>query len=149
MNRLFEAAALTLLFASPLAAIAQQTLRVQILNGKTGKPVANENVNLFRAGDFGDLAGDRNVRGFTTDAEGMIKTSDIAPNTPSFYVFVDWHRQCTNKDKVNRIAFSLQEIFATGVVSENACKPKIERSVTPGTLVLFVREETFFEKMAH
>jgi hypothetical protein len=43
----------------------------------------------------------------------------------------------------------LQEIFATGVVSENACKPKIERSVTPGTLVLFVREETFFEKMAH
>jgi hypothetical protein len=59
MNRLFEAAALTLLFASPLAAIAQQTLRVQILNGKTGKPVANEHVNLFRAGDFGDLAGDR------------------------------------------------------------------------------------------
>jgi hypothetical protein len=79
----------------------------------------------------------------------MIKTSDIAPNTPSFDISVDWHRECTSKDKINRIAFLLQEIFAKGVVSENACKPKIERSVTPGTFVLFVREETFFEKMAH
>jgi hypothetical protein len=148
VNSHFNAAILILLFASALISNAQM-LRVQVLDGKTGKPVANEHVNLFRTGDFGDLAGDRNVRGFKTDADGVITTSDIAPNIHSFLVSVDWHRQCTEDEKVNRISFSLQEIFVKGVVSENTCKPKVTRTVLPGTLVLFVRDETFFEKMAH
>ena len=148
MNPLLKACTLVLLFA--LAVIKNaQTLRVQILNGKTGKPVANEHVNLFRYGEFGDLTGDRNVRGFTTDADGIITSSDFAPDTHSFYVSVDWHRQCTKKSQVNDVAFSLQEIFTRGIVSENTCKAKLERSAKPGTLILFVREETFFEKMAH
>jgi 5-hydroxyisourate hydrolase-like protein (transthyretin family) len=96
MNSLLKACTLVPLFA--LAVITNaQTLRVQILNGKTGKPVANEHVNLFRYGEFGDLSGDRNVRGFTTDADGIITSSDFAPDTQSFYVSVDWHRQCTKK----------------------------------------------------
>ncbi|MGD0444686.1 MAG: hypothetical protein ABSA39_12190 [Edaphobacter sp.] len=148
MNRSSKAAVLSFLLASTLTASAQ-TLRVQILNGKNGKPVANEHVNLFRSGDFGDLAGDRNVRGFKTDVDDVITTSDIAPDIHSFLVSVDWHRQCTENEKSNRIAFSLQEIFVKGVVSENTCKPKVKRTAEPGTLILFVRDETFFEKMAH
>jgi 5-hydroxyisourate hydrolase-like protein (transthyretin family) len=126
-----------------------QTLRVQILNGKNGKPVANEHVNLFRTGDFGDLAGDRNVRGFKTDADGVIATSDISSDIHSFFVSVDWHRQCNENEKVNRTAFSLSEVFSKGIVSKNSCKAKVQRPAEPGTLILFVRDETFFEKMAH
>src|SRR5258708_14275441 len=148
MNRSSKAGVFSFLLTSTLIASAQ-TLRVQILNGKTGKTVANEHVNLFRTGDFGDLTGDRNVRGFKTDADGVITTSDIAPNIHSFLVSVDWHRQCSGNEKVNRISFSLQEIFVKGVVSENTCNPKLRRSTEPGTLILFVRDETFFEKMAH
>jgi 5-hydroxyisourate hydrolase-like protein (transthyretin family) len=96
MTRLYKAATLALLFASTVITNAQ-TLRVQILNGKTGKPVVNEHVNLFRTGEFGDLTGDRNVRELTTDADGIITSSDFAPDTQSFYVSVDWHRQCTKK----------------------------------------------------
>ena len=77
MNPLFKAATLILLFASASITNAQ-TLRVQVLNGKSGKPLANEHVNLFRTGDFGDLAGNRGVAGFTTDANGIITTSEIA-----------------------------------------------------------------------
>ncbi len=51
--------------------------------------------------------------------------------------------------KKNPTAFSLQEVIAKGIVSENTCKPKLQRSVSPGTLILFVRDKTFFEKMAH
>ncbi|MBB5344973.1 hypothetical protein [Tunturibacter empetritectus] len=148
MNRSYKAIALVFLFASVVMTDAQ-TLRVQILSGKSGKPIANEHVNLFRTGEFGDLAGDRNVRGFNTDDDGVIATSDIAPDIHSFLVSVDWHRQCTENEKVNHIAFSLQEIFAKGVVSENTCKSKVKRTAKPGTLILFVRDETFFEKMAH
>jgi hypothetical protein len=123
-----------------------QMLRVQVLDGKTGKPVANEHVNLFRSGGFGDLAGNRGVAGFTTDANGIVTTSEIAPEVHALFVSVDWHRQCVRK---NPVEFPLHEIFTKGVVSENACKPKLERTATPGTLILFVRNETFFEKMAH
>jgi hypothetical protein len=148
MNCSSKAAACLFLLALALMTRAQ-VLRVQILNGKNGKPVTNEHVNLFRTGDFGDLASDRNVRGFTTDAEGVITTSDISPDIHSFLVSVDWHRQCNENEKVNRMAFSLAEIFSKGVVSENSCKAKVRRHAEPGTLILFVRDETFFEKMAH
>jgi hypothetical protein len=137
--------ALTPAYAQASASIETQ-LRILILNGKNGKPVANEHVNIFRAGDFGDLSGNRNVAGFNTDVNGIVTTSDIAPDVHAFYVSVDWHRQCTKK---NPTTFSLQEVFTKGIVSENTCKPKLVRSASPGTLVLFVRDETFFEKMAH
>jgi hypothetical protein len=148
MSWSFKAALFLCLLASVVMTSAQ-TLRVQILNGKNGKPVANEHVNLFRTGDFGDLTGDRDVRGFTTDADGVITTSDISPDIHSFLVSVDWHRQCNENEKVNRTAFSLPQIFSNGIVSKNSCKAKVQRPAEPGTLVLFVRDETLFEKMAH
>ena len=144
MNRLLKVATLTLLFASTLIMKAQ-TLRVQILNGKNGKPVANEHVNLFRNGDFADPAGNYNVPGFGTDAAGIFTVSQIAPDTRSFAVYVDWHKPCATK----RTTFSMQDIFSKGIVSENSCKAKVGRIAEPGTLILFVRNETFFEKMAH
>jgi hypothetical protein len=144
MNRLFKAPTLVLVFALGMMANAQP-LKVQILNGKSGKPVANEHVNLFRNGDFADPSGNRNIPGFNTDANGIFTVSQIAPETDSFTVAVDWHRPCA-KDYAK---FSLHEIFSKGIVSENACKPKLERTAIPGTLILFVRDETFFEKMAH
>jgi hypothetical protein len=134
---------MVLLSVATLAADAQ-TLRIQILNGKSGNPVAHEHVNLFRSEGFADLTGDSNIHGFTTDANGVIEVSQIAPQTHSFSVSVDWHQQCA----IGRVTFSLQAIFAAGLVSENSCKKKITRSAKPGTLILFVRDDTFFEKMA-
>jgi hypothetical protein len=123
-----------------------QTLRIQVLYGKTGKPVANEHVNIFRGEGFGDLAENKGVRGFNTDADGVITTSDIAQDVHAFYVFVDWHRQCS---RTIQVKFPLDQVFEKGVVSENTCKPKLQRTAEPGTLILFVRDETLFEKMAH
>jgi len=142
MKSYFCTFALCLILACPAKS---ETLRVQILNGRTGKPVANEHVNLFRNGDFAAPSGDHNNPGFTTDADGVLAVSQIAPETHLFTVAVDWHRPCAK----NYLPFSVQEIVSKGVVSENNCKPKLERSAVPGTLILFVRDETFFEKMAH
>jgi 5-hydroxyisourate hydrolase-like protein (transthyretin family) len=144
MNSLSKAAFLAPLFA--LAVIANaETLKVQVFNGTTGKPVANEHVNIFLGKDSGDLASNRNIGEFNTDADGIFTVSQFAAETHSFTVYVNWHKPCAK----NLTTFSLQEIFSKGVVSENSCRSKLERSVTPGTLILFVRDETFFEKMAH
>jgi len=122
-----------------------QTLRVKIISGKTGKPVANEHVNFFRNGDFADLMGSHNIRGFTTDGNGVITVVEIAADTHTVGVSVDWHRACSKHYQW----FSLHQIFFTGVASENSCKSRIRQEAAPGTLIFYVRPETFFEKMAH
>jgi hypothetical protein len=141
MSSHLKAAILILLFVSALITNAQ-ILRVQVLNGKTGKPVANEHINLFRPGESG---ANWHIGEFNTDANGIFIFSQIGAKTDSFTVAVDWHRPCAKC----YAKFSLQDIFSNGSVSENTCKPKLRRSAEPGTLILFVRDETFFEKMAH
>ncbi|HEY5253031.1 MAG TPA: hypothetical protein VIJ53_00160 [Acidobacteriaceae bacterium] len=124
-------------------AIKAQTLRVKIIDGKTGKPVAHEHVDFFKNGNFADMQGV--VPGFVTDEDGVITTSDIAADTQTFGVSVDWHRACSKHYQW----FSLHQIFSNGLVGENSCKPKIKQETAPGTLIFYVRPETFFEKMAH
>jgi hypothetical protein len=141
VNSLLKAGTLALLFALPVITNAQR-LRVQILNGKTGKPVANEHVNLFRPGE---PAANWRISEFNTDANGIFIFSQIDAKTDSFTVAVDWHRPCAKSYST----FSLQDIVSKGFVSENTCKPKLRRSAEPGPLIVFVRDETFFEKMAH
>jgi hypothetical protein len=143
MIRLFQLT-LAVAFASYTGG---QTLRVQILDGKTGKPVAHEHVKLFRDGDFSDLIGSRDIHGFTTDEYGIIETSQIATETKTAGVAVDWHRPCL---KVFRLQwFPLPSVMAIGAVSENSCNAKLHTKAEPGMLIFFVRKETFFEKMAH
>ena len=117
-------------------------LRVQVLNGKTGNPVANEHINLFRPGECG---ANWHIGEFNTDAIGVFTFSQASGKTDSFTIAVDWHRPCAK----SYAKFSLQDISSKGLVSENTCKPKLVRIAEPGTLILFVRDETFFEKMAH
>jgi hypothetical protein len=146
MIRYLPIAASTFFLASAVTADAQ-TLRVQIVNGRNGKLVANEHVNFFRTGEFGDLTGSHNVGGFYTNKDGVVVVSQIASEIHSFTVSVDWHRQCAPNYGAT---FSLSDIFTNGTVSENTCKPKhLRQTPLPGTLVLYVRDETFFEKMAH
>jgi hypothetical protein len=143
MNRLLQPAlAVLIAFASAAGA---QTLRVQVLDGKTGKPVANEHINLFANDDLGDTRGNRNGWGYNTDQSGIFVMSDLTPEIKSFTVYVDWHQPCA---KV-RQWFDPEKVLAAGVLSDNTCKPSFESKAAPGTLLLFVRPETFFEKMAH
>ena len=143
MSRLLQIA---FVFFFAFAASAQ-TLRIQMLDGKTGRPVANEHVNLYRGSDSKDLTGNSFIRNFVTDRDGVITTTDIDRDTKTVGVAVSWHRPCLKEFRWQW--FSLSEVFSSGLVSENSCKPTVEKVAPPGTLIFFVREETFFEKMAH
>jgi hypothetical protein len=146
MTRKLPFAAFLLLFACTMISSAQ-TLRIQIVNGKSGEALSNQHVVLMGAVDADDQSSLRRMEDFTTDKDGIGAVSKIAPEIKAIYVFVEWHHQCAKNVGVR---FSLRDIFATGTVSENSCKPKLSRlTPLPGTLVLYVRDETFFEKMAH
>jgi hypothetical protein len=133
--------AITLLLFVSLAAVAQ-TVRVQILEGKSGKPVANQRVVLMSESESG---GASQIGDFHTQADGMFTVSLTDQKARSLKVYVEWHHPCAKGPAM----FSLQKITSVGIVSENSCKAKVGATATPGTLILFVRDETFFEKMAH
>ena len=139
------------LFCGPLCAGAQAgadaaALRIQLLDGRTGRPVTNHHLVIARK-DGRPLEGNgAGKKGETTDGEGYapIPNTDVALD--HVVVNVDRHRPCSKTEKRE---FSLVKVRASGVVSENSCRSRITLFPQAGTLVFFVREETFIEKMRH
>jgi hypothetical protein len=120
-------------------------LRVQILNGKTGRPLANQKIVVMgrdgvpshAAHDFGSKM---------TDGEGYAALPELDSPLTEVQVFVEWHQPCS---KTGKHDFSLAKVRVSGVVSENVCRPRITMYPQAGTLIFYVREETFIEKMRH
>jgi hypothetical protein len=122
------------------------TLRVQILNGKTGRPVTNVHFNLFRDAHLKPFSGATGGKGEITDGEGYDAIPNVDTSVSGVFISVDLHRACSKTDKHN---FELTKVRVTGVVSENSCRPRISMYPQPGTLIFYVRDETFLEKMRH
>jgi hypothetical protein len=115
------------------------TLRVQILNGKTGRPVTNQHLRMFRK-DGKAIDG----KGETTDGEGYAAIPNVDAAIAEIFIAVDTHLPCS---KTGKHDFSLAKVRVSGVVSENVCRPRITMYPQAGTLIFYVRDETFIEKM--
>jgi hypothetical protein len=117
------------------------TLRIQILSGKTGRPVTSQHIVLMRD----DGGAPKRLADEKTDGEGYAAIPNVdAPAKVS--VLVEAHMPCS---KSGKHSFELVKVRTEGVVSENTCRPRITLFPQAGTLVVFVRDETFFEKMRH
>jgi hypothetical protein len=123
-------------------AVADATvLRVQILNGKTGRPITNQHLRLLRKdGKAIDNKGE------TTDGEGYAAIPNTDASLPDVFISVDLHVPCS---KTGKHDFSLAKVRVSGVVSENSCRPRISMYPQAGTLIFYVRDQTFLEKMRH
>jgi hypothetical protein len=140
------ATAFAMLLCVSLQAGAQDatTLRVQILNGRTGRPVTNVHLKLFRDSHLHAFSGGHDDKGETTDGEGYAPIPNIDATVGNAFIAVDLHRACSKTDKHD---FSLAKVRVAGVVSENSCKPRISMYPQPGTLIFYVRDLTLLEKM--
>ncbi len=121
------------------------TLRIQILSGKNGRPVTSVHVTLLRKDGLA-LDGSRAIKWVATDDEGSISVPSPDPAVADVYISVALHRPCS---KTGRHNFELARVRASGVVSENSCSPRIKLFPQAGTLVFFVRDETFLERLHH
>jgi len=122
------------------------TLRVQVLSGKTGRPVTNAHLKLFRDSRLDPLGGGHDNKVETTDGEGYAPIPDVDTSVPEVFIAVDLHVPCS---KTGKHDFPLLKVRAAGVVSENACRPRISMFPQQGTLIFYVRDETFLEKLRH
>jgi hypothetical protein len=141
--------ALLLLIFPAFQCSAQQTtipsaesnrIIIRLLNGKNGNPIRGEIPNIW-------LGNPARVTSSQTDSKGEIAL-DIGKARPREIRFRgNYYVDCrgkTQRELPQNIKYSIDEILATGVVSENDCG-KSRVSPTPGVLVLYLRPMTFIE----
>ena len=143
--RYFRVAALLCMvcFCASVHAQDAMTLRVQILNGKTGRPLVNQKIVLMtKTGPPAEAA--QRLASEVTDGEGYAALPAVNDPAAAVLVYVEAHQPCS---KTAKRSFAPTKVRVTGIVSENSCKTRISMYPQPGTLIFFVRPETFLEKM--
>lgn len=122
----------------------ESQLRVQVLNGRTGRPVVN--THLLLIGDDGlALDGSRDNPGVNTDVEGYAPLP-ASPRSRQLHLYVTGYLPCT---RASRRTFALELMATRGIVSSNECSPRIRLFPQRGLLVVFVRPEHWWEALRH
>jgi hypothetical protein len=161
-----------LLFASCAAALRAQTIQIKLVDGKTGRPVADACVGVWMMKDT------RMSVSIKTDKDGVAllrlthndNEVDISYNSKLWCggdgainpvlkyddsLTTDtygYHPSCAYPQSMpnarsKEIDLSTNEVIQHGVVSANTCGKAIA-SPQPGEVILFVRPRTFQEKVS-
>jgi hypothetical protein len=125
---------------------AQQTIRIRILNGHSGKAITQARVDIVGVKNFqasplnaspisdGYIA---DIVDVTSIGLGNVTTSDHAWNQ---------FRLCASGAKLNP-AYPISEILAKGTVTPNECNTKIVVSPKAGEIVFFVQRLSLWQRL--
>lgn len=148
-------------------AVHAQTLRIKLVNGRNGRPIANSCINVW----VGNAQ--KEAMAIPTDGDG-VATLRLTENDGEVDVHERW-KPCGHFGVINPIVkysdsfrvnagyvlcqphkpdyswlsiepFSTREVLRSGVVTANLCG-EAKASAEPGELTVFVRPLTFWEKM--
>jgi hypothetical protein len=116
------------------------TLRILVLDGKTGKPVRGREVHIY--GLASKSSSGKLIEKGPTDESGAYSVTAEYPT--QIAVSVKGRFLCAGRDMGTSVR-SLEDILTHGVVEANKCNPTVAHVAEPGTLTLFVRRETLQE----
>lgn len=126
-------------------AMAQDShIVVQAVNGRNGKPLANQHLLVFAGESPESVSQHKKQFELVTDKEGLADLTIAPSDVRWIQVWVDWHVLCQSEP--NSKSFSVAEVLSTGLSTPNTCGPSI-RKLTPGHFVVFARPAHFWEKM--
>jgi len=128
-----------------MACMAQETkIVVQVLNGKNGKPIANEHLVVFTGASEDKVKQHKNHAEIRTDAKGVALLSVDERTTSYIQVWVDWHILCQKTP--NTQSYSVGDILKGGSSTANNCGT-IKEPLEPNKFVVFARPASFRERM--
>jgi FAD/FMN-containing dehydrogenase len=145
MNRLLHAGALLIgiatLAACPMWLHGEDvTIKVRLVNGKNGKPITDENLNIW----FNDATGSRLFR---PDPDGVIKLQVASSDVLSFASNIQVTCHPYGKTERSLRKYQASEILEHGIADQNLCSSKLHVQASPGEFVFFERPRTFWEWM--
>jgi len=144
----FQTICITVLYLATAANLAssspEKQIEIMVVNGRNGKPMANETLLVFLGNSDEEVRKKRHHIRLQTDVHGIA----ILPRNESTYsrvqVWVDHRTLCQNNP--NNRTFDLDKIRRTGVSTPNNCE-NIQREQSPNQFVVFARRATLREKM--
>ena len=138
MNKLGMAFFVSSILAA-VSTLCAATIRVRILDGRNGKPIANERAQIWINGRTG------NAHELTTGRDG-VATLEI-PAGASLDIESNLFRDCRPFEKrVPRPTYSTDEIVSSGFAAGNGCG-KLSSEARRGELLFFVRPRHWWEGM--
>jgi protocatechuate 3,4-dioxygenase beta subunit len=135
-----------LLCSTMMKAQTDKTLdiTVQVLDGRNGKPVADQHVLVFTGLSAAAVKTHAQHTGVTTDKDGMGTITIYPGETQWLQVFTDGRIPCFPDP--NQASFSVSDIMSKRLVTPNDCSAQVQQP-SPGHFVIYARPAHFMEKM--
>jgi hypothetical protein len=136
--RAIAACFLLLCILSPVLPAEDVTITIRLVNGRNGKPITDENLNVFLNG-FGF------AENYKADRNGTIRLTVDRNANVSFAsnIEVTCHPYAASERQQRQ--YRVSEIFRHGISDENMCSKKIRVEARAGEFVFYERPRTFLE----
>jgi hypothetical protein len=114
------------------------TVKIRLVNGKNGKPITDENLNVW----FNEEKGSRLFR---PDADGIITLRVADNDVLSFAGNIEVTCHPYSRDEHSQRTYRVSEMLAHGISDENLCNRTIRVEAKPGEFVFYERPRTWLE----
>ncbi len=111
---------------------------IRLVNGKNGKPITDENLNVF-------LNGSSFAESHRADKNGVIRLTVDRNATVSFASNIEVTCHPYTPHERQQRQYRVGEILDHGISDENLCSKKIRVEARAGEFVFFERPRTFLE----
>jgi len=150
-NRLLQSLLVLMLSALLIpCSKADSTVRVHMIDARSGVPVANEPVRLWTL----DVAEYRNHPGYVeqnTDSSGVASFHLTGPTPAYLYIHIGMNTAWDECSANSRSGYIGSEVLASGISAEGLCGklPNIAGKFhpSPGDVYIFVVHDTFSERL--
>jgi hypothetical protein len=130
--------------ASPRLLGEDVVITIRLINGKNGKPITDEDLNIFRNRS-------RFAENFRADRNGVIRLTIDHNAVVSFEsnIQVACHKVTEAETSTHEPQrYTVSDIVEHGISDTNGCSKKIVVEAKPGEFVYYERPRTFWEWMA-
>jgi hypothetical protein len=121
-----------------------QEITLQVLDGRNGKPLANQRVLVFTGVSSSAVKTQAAHTDVTTDKDGIGLLTINPAETQWLQIFPDGRVLCYPDP--NQTSFRVSEIISKGLVTSNNCS-RLVNEPSPGHFIIFARPAHFMEKM--
>jgi hypothetical protein len=131
-----------LMIASPQTSEAENVvITIHLVNGKNGKPIKDENLNVF-------VNKGRGAENFRPDSDGIIKLTVDSNALVSFLSNIDvtCHKITEVENSQHQLQqYKVSDILEHGISDTNTCSKKVRIEPHPGDFIYYERPRTLWE----
>lgn len=129
---------LLLSVCSTMLSAEDVVITIRLVNGRNGKPISDENLNVF-------INGSGFAENYRADKNGIIRLTLDQNATVSFASNIEVACHPYTSQERQQRQYRVSEILDHGIADENLCSKKIRADAKAGEFVFYERQRMFLE----